>query len=72
LNVLEFENTEGIYTLCVKFTPWQHVENVGVLLNLLLVELSLCGNFIIAADMDMFAAGVHLAVNLTKMMANFN
>ena len=47
------------------------MEDVGVLLNQLLVELSLCGNFIIAADMDMFAVGVHLAVNLTKMTANF-
>ena len=47
------------------------MEDVGVLLNQLLVELSLCGNFIIAADMDMFAIGVHLAVNLTKMTANF-
>ena len=47
------------------------MENAGVLLNQLLVELSLCGNFIIAADMDMFVVGVHLAVNLTKMTANF-
>ena len=50
---------------------WQHVEDVGVPLNQLLVELSLCGSFIIAADMDMFAVFVHLAVNLTKMTANF-
>lgn len=64
--------SERLKSLCVKVTPWQYVENVGILLNLLLVELSLCGNFIIAADMDMFAADVHLAVNLTKMMANFN